>query len=78
MHTLSGDEIYLKILLNHDHCKGETSFRELLTVNNIIHESYETVCRTLGLLHDDEEWNTVLQEAALRSLPSDHCDHSFL
>ena len=68
VHPLSGDEFYLRIVLHHDHCKGKQSFRDLLTVNNINHESYKAVCRTLGLLQDDEEWNIVLREASLTKL----------
>ena len=68
VHPLNGDELYLRILRHHDHCKGTPNFGELLTVNNIIHASYEAVRRTLGLLQDDEEWNTVFQEAALSKL----------
>ena len=75
LHPLSEDEFYLRILQHHDHCKGTTSFEDLLTVNNIIHESYKVVCRTLGLLLDEEKLNTVLQEACLSKISSrlGHC-----
>ena len=66
--TRESSDFYLRIVLHHDHCKGKQIFRDLLTVNNINHESYKAVCRTLGLLQDDEEWNIVLREASLTKL----------
>ena len=52
------------MLLYHDHCRGKTSFEDLKTLDNVVQESYQAVCRELGLLSDDHEWSTVLIEAA--------------
>ena len=70
VHPLSGDTFYLRILLHHDHCKGVTSFDSLLTVNGRLHESYKEVCSSLGLLQDDNEWNSALEEAAMTKMPA--------
>ena len=64
MNPLAGDVFYLRLLLHHDHCKGKTSFEDLMTVEGICHESYQEVCRILGLLQDDKEWEEVLTEGA--------------
>ena len=64
VNPLAGDVFYLRLLLHHDHCKGKTSFEDLKTLDNVVQESYQAVCRELGLLSDDQEWSTVLIEAA--------------
>ena len=44
LHQLSGDELCLRILIHHDHCHtGVTSFKDLLTVDNVMHESFKAV-----------------------------------
>lgn len=68
VHTVSptaGDVFYLRILLHHDHCKGKTSFQNLMTVNGLPRSSYQEVCRELGLLQDDSEWDKALTESAV-------------
>ena len=62
--TLSGDVFYLWMLLQHDHSRGKISFEDLRTIDGEIYESYQAVCRELDLLSDDQEWSTVLMEAA--------------
>jgi hypothetical protein len=64
VNPLAGDVFYLRMLLYHDHCRGKTSFEDLKTLDNVVQESYQAVCRELGLLSDDQEWSTVLIEAA--------------
>ena len=62
----AGDVFFLRILLHHNHCKGKTSFKDLMTVNGEEkpRASYQEVCRELGLLQDDLEWDQVLTEGA--------------
>ena len=67
---LAGDVFYLRQLLHNPHCKGKTSFEDLLTVNGIQQDSYQAVCRELGLLNDDQEWCTVLRDAAITHMSS--------
>ena len=60
----AGDLFFLRILLHHEHCKGKTSFMELKSFNGEKKETYQEVCRELGLLQDDSEWDQVLTEGA--------------
>ena len=50
IHPAAGDVFFLRMLLHHDHCKGCTSFENLRNVNGIFLETYQEVCRALGLL----------------------------
>ena len=64
VNPLAGDVFYLRILLHHDHCRGKISFIDLMTINGRLCDSYQEVCRELGLLRDDQEWSSVLALAA--------------
>ena len=66
----AGDVYYLRMLLHHEHCKDKVSFEDLRTINGEILESYQEVCRSLGLLQDDREWDEALTHmpSALREL----------
>ena len=66
----AGDVFFLRILLHHDHCKGKTSFKEMMSINEEgkPRSSYQEVCRELGLLQDDSEWDAVLTEGAATKL----------
>ena len=64
VNPLAGDVFYLRMLLHNDHCKGKTSFEDLLTIEGVVFDSYQAVCREIGLLSDDQEWSLVLTEAA--------------
>ena len=67
----AGDVFFLRILLHNDHCKGKRSHKELMTVHGEKKESYQEVCRELGLLQDDSEWDQVLTEgAAIKLCPA--------
>ena len=68
VNPLAGDVFYLRLLLHNDHCKGKTSFQDLSSINGRALNSYQAVCRELGLLSDDEEWSTVLTDAAATQL----------
>ena len=64
VNPLAGDVFYLRMLLHHDHCRGKTSFMELRTIGDDVYDTYQAVCRELGLLSDDQEWYNVLTHAA--------------
>ena len=68
VNPLAGDVFYLRILLHHAHCKGKTSFNDLMRINGEKKESYQEVCRELGLLQDDKEWDLVLTEGAVTQM----------
>ena len=51
------------MLLHNDHCHGKTSFSDMKIVDDQLCESYQDVCRKLGLLDDDAEWHNVLRDA---------------
>ena len=65
VNPLAGEAFYLRILLHNDHCRGKISFQDMKAVENgRVCETYQEVCRELGLLRDDHEWQQVLEEAA--------------
>ena len=67
----AGDVFFLRILLHHDHCKGKTDHKNLMAVGGESKASYQEVCRELGLLQDDSEWDQVLTEgAAIKLCPA--------
>ena len=65
VNPLAGDVFYLRILLHHDHCRGKTSFNDMRTIDGKLYDSYQEVCRVLGLLSDDQEWHTVLADTSI-------------
>jgi hypothetical protein len=68
MHPAAGDVFYLRMLLHHDHCRGKASFDDLMTVDGSCLESYQEVCRVLGLLQDDKEWDQVLSDGSVTQM----------
>ena len=65
----AGDVYFMRMLLHHDHSKGKNSFEDMKTVKGELKESYQEVCRVLGLLQDDQEWDEALHEGALTHMP---------
>lgn len=63
VNPLAGDVFYLRMLLHNEHSKGKTSYQDLLTIDGTTHDTYQSVCRQIGLLSDDQEWSLVLTEA---------------
>ena len=54
VNPVAGDVYYLRILLHDDHCRGKTSFEDMLVLpNGTVCESYQAVCCEIGLLTDD-------------------------
>ena len=68
IHPAAGDVFYLRMLLHHDHCMGKTSFNDLRTYKGELCETYQEICRLLGLLQDDKEWDEVLSEGSVTKL----------
>ena len=63
VHPVAGEVFYLRMLLNHDHSGGAKSFEDLRVVNGQQFPTFRLTCNQLGLLQDDMEWETVLEEA---------------
>lgn len=59
----SGERFYLRLLLTIT--KGPTSFEDLRTVNGQIHQTFKDACVSKGMLEDDDEWVTCLEEASV-------------
>lgn len=59
----SGERFFLRLLLTI--CTGPTSFEDLRTVNGEVHETFKDACVAKGMLEDDEEWVTCLEEASI-------------
>ncbi|XP_071714586.1 uncharacterized protein [Rutidosis leptorrhynchoides] len=53
------------------HQKGCKSFADIRTVNNIVHSTYRSTCEAIGLLGDDKEWSTALEEASVSASSSE-------
>src|SRR6266704_883362 len=58
----AGEKFYLRLLLTAVH--GSLSFADLRTYRNITADSFEAACHARGLLHDDQEWHTCLEDAS--------------
>ncbi|XP_023741901.2 uncharacterized protein LOC111889982 [Lactuca sativa] len=56
----AGDIYYLRILLNK--IKGPTSYEDIKTINGIVHDSYKDACYALGLLDDNREYISSINE----------------
>ncbi|GJT12347.1 hypothetical protein Tco_0859389 [Tanacetum coccineum] len=64
----AGDLLYQRMLLSHQ--KGCRSFREIRTVNDAAYPTWRAACEAIGLLGDDREWETNLQEASYKEFQS--------
>ena len=62
-----GERYYLRLLLNH--VKGAQSFADVRTVNDVVHDTVQEACCARGLLDDDAEWYTCLDEAKTSCMP---------
>ena len=70
VHPIAGDVYYLRMLLHNDHCMGKTSFDDLMCIADNKYETYQEVCRNLGLLQDDNEWDDALMEGSNTKMSS--------
>ncbi|XP_071740607.1 uncharacterized protein [Rutidosis leptorrhynchoides] len=62
IHPAYGEAFFLRMLLCHQ--KGCQSFEDVKTVNKALHGTYRSACEAAGLLGDDKEWATALEEAS--------------
>ena len=69
VNPVAGETYYLRMLLHNSHCKGKTSYQDMLTLDSgHVCETYKQVCSELGLLSDDREWERVLEECAVTKM----------
>lgn len=61
VHPTAGDLFYQRMLLCHQ--KGCRSFAAIRTVDGYMHNTNIEACEALGLLQDDQEWITAMQES---------------
>ncbi|KAJ3708363.1 hypothetical protein LUZ61_012068 [Rhynchospora tenuis] len=58
----AGEAYFVRTLLN---CvRGARSFTKLRTVNGTVYPTFKEACNALGLLEDNSEWLSTMQEAA--------------
>ena len=68
VHPNNAECYYLRLLLHE--VKGPTSFEDLKRVSGVVHPTFQSACRELGLLQDDNHWANTLEEAAVSESPS--------
>ena len=69
IHPVAGETFFLRTLLHDDHCRGKTSFQDLMTLSNgRLCETFKDACNMLGLLSDDSEWKKVLEDSAVTKM----------
>ncbi|XP_071700242.1 uncharacterized protein [Rutidosis leptorrhynchoides] len=69
IHPAFGEAFLLRMLLCHQ--KGCKSFADIRTVNNIVHSTYRSACEAIGLLGDDKDWSTALEEVSVSASSSE-------
>ena len=47
---------------------GKPGFEDMLKPNGRVCESYKEVCLQLGLLHDNQEWERIVESAAVTQM----------
>ncbi|XP_071738773.1 uncharacterized protein [Rutidosis leptorrhynchoides] len=52
-----------RFIFPHEACWRCKSFEDIRTVNEVVHHTYRSACEAVGLLGDDKEWATALEEA---------------
>jgi hypothetical protein len=63
VHPTASERFFLRLLLTV--VPGATSFKHLRTIDDIEHPTFQAACKALGLLQDDAEWDTCMQEACI-------------
>lgn len=58
---------HLRLLLLHR--RGPQSFRDIRTVDGIVHETYGAAAIALGLIEDDQAWRACMEESAALDTP---------
>ena len=64
---IQGEKFYLRLMLIHRTCA--TSFRDLKTLNGKEYDTYKEICLEMGLLQDDGEWKTSMEEVSQHAMP---------
>ncbi|XP_030762665.1 ATP-dependent DNA helicase RRM3-like [Sitophilus oryzae] len=67
IHPNNTECYHLRLLLHV--VRGPTCFEDLKTVNGVLHPTFQSACKALGLHEDDSHWDTTLEEAALCDSP---------
>ena len=62
VNPLDRDRFHLRLLLLHR--RGSRSFRDIKTVNGMVHATYAAAAVALGLLEDDEAWRACMTESS--------------
>ncbi|KAL6143230.1 hypothetical protein ACLB2K_053925 [Fragaria x ananassa] len=65
---LEGEKFFLRVLLNH--VRGPKSFRDLLTVNRVLQQTFKEAAEKRGLLENDNNIRQCLFEATAIRMPS--------
>ncbi|XP_063903766.1 uncharacterized protein LOC135123203 [Zophobas morio] len=67
VHPNNAECYYFPLLLHQ--VRGPTSFSDLKTIDGVVYPTYQSSCKSLGLLEDDKQWNATMEEAALTDSP---------
>ena len=69
VNPVAGEVYYLRILLHDNHCRGKTSYLDMMTLpSGRVCETFKEVCYEVGLLSDDKEWHKLLEVAAFTNM----------
>lgn len=68
IHPNNSECYYLRMLLHE--VRGPISFQSLRTIDGVMCETYREACFKLGLLENDQHWDTTITEAAVTCLPN--------
>ena len=69
VNPVAGEAYYLRVLLHDNHCRGKTSFEDMLVLpDGRVCETFKEVCCELGLLADDVEWKRALEDASVTQM----------
>ena len=69
IHPVAGEAFFLRTLLHDNHCRGKTSYQDLMTLSDgRLCETFKEVCNSLGLLSNDSEWKKVLEDSAVTKM----------
>jgi len=67
VHPNNAECYYLRMLLHE--IRGPTSFQAIKTIDRTVCETFREACFKLGLLENDQHWDTTLTEASVTCLP---------
>lgn len=65
---LDRDRFHLRLLLLHK--RGPQSFRDMKTINGVVHNTYAAAAVALGLLEDDAAWLACMSESSTLDTPN--------